>query len=213
MKLAKIIQTRHVRDRATCAEVPRSYGWMTFKGRVVLDIGLHIGSFSRYALEMGAKRVIGFEPAFSNYKLAIKNCDDPRAQLVNSAVVPGDETEVPFYMSTSGKTGGNYSTVKYRGRNEIRVSAVNFQDILKEHRPSVLKIDCEGAEYDLLIAPLPKFIKEVTIELHLNRRAWRKTSAPKLLELFPRSEWETIKVPKLSGKSWTTIAGFRRKEK
>lgn len=43
------------------------------KGHTVLDIGAHIGVFSRYALQEGCTRVIAYEPEPSNYDLLIRN--------------------------------------------------------------------------------------------------------------------------------------------
>ena len=44
----------------------------------------------------------------------------------------------------------------------------NFREVVKEHRPTAIKMDIEGGEYELLDGFIfPDFVKKLSIEFHL----------------------------------------------
>lgn len=202
------MQVRNKQDELIFKEAPKSYGWLNIQDNVVMDIGLNIGAFTRMALDRGAKKIVSYEPEIENYRYATLNCIDERAELINAAIVSGKEEFIKLYTTTSRKNCGNFSTQQFRGRIEVEVSARNFLDELNRVKPSILKIDCEGAEYDFLTDPLPEFVKEVAIEIHLTKKIWRMEKAQKLIDLF--AGWEIIKTPVIGEKNWYTIGGFKR---
>ena len=201
---------RNKQDKLIFSEASRCYGWMNMKDKVVMDIGLNIGAFTRLALDRGAKKVVAFEPEVENFELAKLNCPDENAELLNTAIISGEEQEISLYTTKNRVNCGNFSTQFFRGRDEVKVVARNFKKELHRIMPEILKIDCEGAEYDFLTEPLPEFVQEVTIEIHLSKREWRNTKAFQLVALF--NDWEFVKSPKIGEKNWHTIGGFRRKQ-
>ncbi|KAL9183505.1 hypothetical protein ACHAXT_004361 [Thalassiosira profunda] len=58
-------------DMKPNAEMP--YGFSIENHTTVLDIGAHIGVFSRYALAKGCQRIIAYEPDPSNFELLTEN--------------------------------------------------------------------------------------------------------------------------------------------
>ena len=126
---------------------------------VVIDIGVHIGSFSYLALTRGASSLFGFEPEPSNYACARQNLapfgDD--VHLYNHAVwrsdVPGQH--LPFYASSDSRNVGG-GTLIWESDGPL-VKVVPFDEIVDnvsrggESRISVLKVDCEGAEFPILL--------------------------------------------------------------
>ena len=56
------------------------------QGHVVLDVGCHIGAFSKYALALGAQSVTAYEPEPANAALARQNLDMPQATLIEAAL-------------------------------------------------------------------------------------------------------------------------------
>ena len=94
------------------------------------------------------------------------------------------------------------------GREKITVNSINFLQELHKYKPSVLKIDCEGGEYDILRIPLPNFVKQVTVEIHLTKKEWRNYKSTKLLKLF--QGWKVHKEPVIGEKNWHTIGAWYR---
>ena len=202
-------------DHKTLVEIKRAYTWMPVKDKKVLDIGGCFGGYSRHAVDKGAKEVWVFEPEQNNCDTIHINLEDTSITQVtvwNYAVVNNNDKEIPFYLTTSGKSCGNYSYHKYRGRKEIRVKTKEFNEILEEFQPDVIKMDCEGAEYDLLKIELPQCVKYFTMELHFTSPSTVKPNwlerAPEIIKQF--ESWKVIKQPKLSPKLWQTIGAWSR---
>ena len=140
--------------------------------------------------------------------MVLKNVSEyPNIYPNNFAVVNDNRKEISFYL-TKGINKGNFSTTAFRGRNEIKVNAINFNEILNKIKPTTVKMDCEGSEYNLLDKPLPDYVKKITIEIHLTRKEWRYILGPKLINLF--KDWNVKTQPKIGEKNWTTIGAWFR---
>jgi len=198
-------------DRMVCGEIKPQYGWMSLEGAVVLDVGACFGAFTSFAARCGAAWVRAYEPAPDNWSLLQANCGKTEGvNLRNAALVGDDRDQVSFFMSTSGKNPANYSTVAFRGRTEIVVKAENFQRVLEELHPDVVKIDCEGAEYELMPVGFrwPDCVKQVAMEIHFNKRRFRHTWRDHVVA--PHEGWRTVRMPMETGSNWTTIGGWKR---
>ena len=195
-------------EKAIVAEVRRSYEWMNTYEENVLDIGGCFGAYARLAEDQGAVKVWTYEPEPDNFSLLKMNCKGyPRIKPYNGAVVSGDEKHVNFYVNT-GLSNACHSTVEYRGRDVIQVRAYNFDQILDDLKPSTVKMDCEGSEFDLLTKPLPECVEKITVEIHFRKKKWRGKPARDLIDLF--SKWEMVKEPTIGEKNWTTIGAWQR---
>ncbi|MBX6313431.1 MAG: FkbM family methyltransferase [Isosphaeraceae bacterium] len=126
---------------------------------IVVDVGVHIGSFCYVALQRGAGRVYGFEAEPSNYECARRNLEafGDRIHLTNRAVWRSDQPggRVPFsYCDDRANTGGGSVLWESDGPS---IEAVPFDDVLEEitdggrRRIRMLKIDCEGSEFPILL--------------------------------------------------------------
>lgn len=197
-------------DAFVAREIEPTYGWMTVRDRVVLDIGANIGGYTRWALDHGAASVVAIEPGPCNFACLQVNAADPdgRANL-HHAAVGRYAGVVDIWVSPAGKNPANTSTVPFRGRlSAATVPRLAFDDLLDAVRPAVLKIDVEGAEYDFLHGPLPEYVQEVTMELHFTRADWRATEAPRLISYF--AGWECVRAPVCTGSRWFTVGAWRR---
>lgn len=194
-------------DNYILKEIDRTYGWMDVKGEVVMDIGACFGAASVFFANKGASQVYSFEPEPENYELLCSNVGLLPVLCYNEAVsdVAG---EISFFVNDKGVNKGSHTTRPTRGRKEIKVKSVAFDIILDHFKPSVLKIDCEGAEYLFLTKPLPDFVKQVTLEIHRTNKEYIE-KAHELVKLF--ANWECVKEPKLDGGHWQTIGAWRRK--
>ena len=113
---------------------------------LVLDIGAHIGCFARLAWEQGSRRIHCYEPHPDNVALARQN-------------LPADVTIWPYAMGQGPLYYHHRSAAKAFNVGECRpepsdlpVSCKTLQEILDEHEGPValLKLDCEGAEWQAL---------------------------------------------------------------
>ena len=123
------------------------------KNDVVLDLGLNIGAFCVF-WGYKAKECYAYEPELENFKIAqknislnkIKNC-----KLFNVAVSGNKDKTRNFYVGMGERKDG-HSILKFRGRKQIEVNCLNINEILMETKANKLKIDIEGAEYEVLRA-------------------------------------------------------------
>jgi FkbM family methyltransferase len=125
---------------------------------VVIDIGTHIGSFSYLALVRGAGRVYSFEPDVANFELATRNLRvfGDRVRLERKAVWRSDRKNDDLYASDriGPNTGGGCLIWMESGE---KLEVVALDDVIDEateggrKRIKVLKVDCEGSEYPILL--------------------------------------------------------------
>jgi FkbM family methyltransferase len=126
---------------------------------VVIDIGAHVGAFSYLALVRGAASVHSFEPEPSNFARAGENLAPfgDRVHLYNRAVWRSDRPSAPlhFWASSDGaNTGGG--TLIWETDGPL-VDAVAFDEVIDtigdsgSRRIDLVKIDCEGAEFPILL--------------------------------------------------------------
>ena len=138
---------------------------------IVLDIGLNIGVFTIYALSKNAQKVYGFEPEVDNFKLAttnisLNNFKEPQYSLHNVAVVGNQDKQRSFSVNVKKNKGG-HSLIHKRGRASVTVNCSNINDILKRIKPTVIKMDIEGGEYECLKS-IDSFVgvREMQLEFH-----------------------------------------------
>ena len=65
------------------------FGIKIEKGDVVIDCGANIGIFSQYALDMGASKVIGYEPDDTSYQYYEKNLKSRKVDKIKSFISKG----------------------------------------------------------------------------------------------------------------------------
>jgi FkbM family methyltransferase len=130
-------------------------------GDLVLDIGANQGFFSCYAAHKGA-RVIAFEPCRNSFALLERNLarndfSDPVS--VRPEAVGAESGVVDFFISPM--LGGGMNTTSAVFASEFdhiqseKVPCVTLTDVLREidgPRIRLCKIDCEGAELEILRA-------------------------------------------------------------
>jgi len=195
-------------DRNIVNEINACYGWMEPAGQRVLDIGGCFGGYARLAHYQGATEVHCYEPDAANYRMTQLNCAGLEGVYThNAALVAGNESSRKFYR-TKGRNNGNYSLTEFRGREVVEVACVNFSQAIESISPEVIKMDCEGAEYELLSQSLPSCVRKITMEIHLNKKSWRQQKAGKICSLF--TGWKVHKQPKIGLKNWHTIGAWYR---
>jgi FkbM family methyltransferase len=161
---------------------------------VFIDIGANIGAVSVYVasfnkdLEVGQKpiKVFAYEPEPHNLELLSKNIKMNNVvseiKIISKAVYP----ESPVMISNNG---GN-SNVLRKDEDSVEVKAVNLENVFSTNKITVcdvMKIDIEGAEYDVIedasIEVLQK-IKYLTLEFDGGHERQFGKMMTKLAEVF-----------------------------
>lgn len=176
-------------------------------GKVAVDIGAHLGSFSVKAAHAGA-RVIAFEPEASNYSLLLTNIAGNRtrtsAPLDVAAVCAAVSDQAGFhrlYVGETENTGENSFFPEVNG-----LSGRVFQDVLAARLPDILdhyvvdevellKMDCEGAEREILPAVIRRPGRYARIGVEFHDKEFMASAVAQLrdyyhAQLVVDSEWE-----------------------
>jgi len=141
-------------------------------GDTIVDIGAHIGIFSLLAAYACPDvTVFAFEPQSDNFALLRENVAlNPRAHIIPiNRAVASDRTRDKLYKAPSNTgahslfgCGGSFETVE---STELRT----VLDSLPNKRIDLLKLDCEGAEFDIIrhasIEDLRR-IRQIVMEIH-----------------------------------------------
>jgi FkbM family methyltransferase len=118
-------------------------------GDIVIDVGAHLGTFTRLALQQGARQVIAVEPDPVNAaclgRTFASEIEEGRVRLVEAAAwhSPGS---LQFEVGDSTQTG-HVAGVKSTGTVTVRALTLDaIADELKLARVDFIKMDIEGAE-------------------------------------------------------------------
>lgn len=118
------------------------------KDCIVIDIGAHVGTTSLYIAKKYGCRVWCFEPSPHNYRRLVENIK------INNL----EDLIIPYHMAVTkdgrdvkiGNDPTNWAANRIYVNDGDPAKSIAFEDIIKEH-PSIdlLKIDCEGAEFEI----------------------------------------------------------------
>lgn len=147
--------------------IKEDYKWLKPKDNVVIDIGANIGDTPLYFASKGATKVIALEPFPYSYRLAQENILNNgyfnKIVLLNAGY--GKDSEIIVADKLTGI--GNELVSSKEGR---RIKIFSIKTLLAKYNidSALLKMDCEGCEYNLLDednGTLRKF-KRIQIEYH-----------------------------------------------
>lgn len=140
------------------------------KNNIVVDIGANIGDSSiSFAIE-GAKKVVALEPYPYSYKWAVENIKlnnlENKIEIINAGYGEHGIIHIDDKVSTIGTVleateGGK--KINLLSLNDIVLNYIRYLD-----GEILLKMDCEGCEYNILKEPddvLKKF-NRIVIEYH-----------------------------------------------
>jgi FkbM family methyltransferase len=167
---------------------------------IIIDIGAHIGCFELACRQRGAKFITCYEPDKYNYDLLYKN-SGAHTEVFNKAVWKATceicLMKVPDYYTACYKTTviPTGTLVKAIAINEI-LERVNTTSERGSKTIRLLKIDCEGAEVEILNAADPKLmanVQEICGEIHYEEPS-KPTNAwlEERLTTFGFKTWEII---------------------
>jgi len=176
---------------------------------IIIGIGAHLGFFTIKAAKKASKGVVyAFEPFSMHYRLLEENIlsnNIKNVKFYNQAITD-KASELSFYYTIHGDPCDT-SLFKINPEEKIyeeKVQSISLKDFFQQEsleRCNLLKIDCEGAEYSILMSAdsstLNK-IKKIAME-------WHKFDAdhdPKKLANFLKgSGFNLIEPPSYNGKT------------
>ncbi len=172
-------------------------------GDIVIDIGAHIGTFCVPLAFAKPVHVIAVEPSRVNARYLRANVNSnglaDRIRVIEQAVSAGIDEAV--FMEGDASTRGTLNATMLRnpahptGRYVVEVVTLpDLMDMIPEPGSQIrlLKIDCEGAEYEILHAMTPErfaAISDMFLEVHA--RDDLEESAEDLIELVRSMGFDT----------------------
>lgn len=149
------------------------FGYRVRPGEVVVDVGANIGTFTVYAATVcKAARVIAFEPFGENFAMLKKNVEANDLNMVTcvNEAVAAVRGVARFHVDPGDQ--GSHSLVVGNAGNCINVQCCTLQDVFERYalpRIDYLKMDCEGAEYQIFLNAPRKTLRQlrrISMEYH-----------------------------------------------
>jgi FkbM family methyltransferase len=124
---------------------------------VVLDIGAHIGSFSALAVERGAGLVVSVEPDEHHFAWLRQNLHGVLGYRTRSLLLAagGWRGDIPYLAEGARGADCVIDAFGDEGRRSAWLSLRGLVDLAASTTPAgrlrLVKLDCEGAEWPLLL--------------------------------------------------------------
>ena len=139
---------------------------------IVFDIGFNYGFFTLDTLTYKPKKVIGFEPNPKLVKL-FNQLEIESVELHKAAVSNKTGTTIFYENDFSGKSSIHSDVNADTKLDSYEVNIYSFNDMAKQYDViNYLKVDCEGAEYEIFESIPKEFltnrIRKIALEFHHN---------------------------------------------
>ena len=175
--------------------INEAYGCFNLKNGTVVDVGAFIGDTAAYFALKGAKKILAFEAAPPIFKIAQENIKMNKLQNtveIRNNAVNGREGEIKlsFYNSQPGSSSIIFQDYHALRSTNYQVKTITLNQIMKEvSYVDLLKIDCEGAEYQILPRASKegnlKNISNIIMEIHGPPR--------QILDVLKANQFEIVK--------------------
>ena len=164
---------------------------------IIIDIGGHIGLFSIYASQKcKSGKIFTFEPVIDNFKILRENIETNKNKNIfpENIAISNKNSKVTIFLSDDDAGHGMYS----KSSNSITINAINLEEIFLKNnlkKCDFLKIDAEGAEFDILeniSEDMLKTISKIVIEYHI----FEDNSIKRLENIMEKFEKNGFKITK-----------------
>jgi len=155
-------------------------------GDIVIDVGAHIGSFAQAVLSRGCQDVTCVEPDRANFEIAAAHlkphADSGQVRLVRAAAWRSDRNTDELFIDgyqafpesfpgLQGIVNTGSGSVIWGGREPVpKLAFDEIVDLVTNHgekQVRLLKLDCEGAEWPILLTSQRlHLIDEICGEFH-----------------------------------------------
>jgi len=152
------------------------YRDLDVKGKIVVDVGAYVGDTVIYFLLKGAKHVYAIEPNPAAIRIAMENVRklglESKVTFINAAIGK-DGRKVRIDVGANISTGADLRALQ--SPKGVPVDVITLRDIVETYGidKAVLKMDCEGCEYESILFEddgVLKVFKEMVIEYHYGYR-------------------------------------------
>jgi len=119
---------------------------------VVVDVGAHVGSFSLRLLEVCPGATVHcYEPSPTTAEYLRQNVSANNASITVHQAAVSAETGTALF--TDGQNASTINRLDADAPNATQVATLSLRDVLNALpvKPSLVKLDCEGAEYDIVL--------------------------------------------------------------
>ena len=167
-------------DKVMFQDCIRNYGNIeTQKDDIVLDLGANIGGAGK-VFQNKVEKVISVEADNFNFQVLEHNLKDHSncINLCGAVVGPGEYGEANFMVNNSANnacsmkiTPSNIKNFKRKDKLFKVVPTYSITDLYQEYKPTILKMDIEGYEYNILKENIPDHIHTICLELHGSNKA------------------------------------------
>jgi len=171
-------------------------------GWTVVDIGACLGGFAVFAARRAAGiHVHACEPAPESYRLLRQNLDLNRVANVtpHPVAVAGASQPLTLYTFAGHAEQNSMTPTRSKGQpTAVTVEGLSLADLFERlgiARCDFLKIDCEGAEFDILLKAPPELfgrIRHICMEYHDGVTSY---SHADLLRHFEQLGFQTRRFP------------------
>ncbi|MFA5317851.1 MAG: FkbM family methyltransferase [Patescibacteria group bacterium] len=153
-------------------------------GMVVIDIGAHIGYYTRLFSKLtGAEgKVISFEPEPDNFQLLQKNTANLKNVKLFNLAVSDQNNKIAFFKVKNST--GCHSIIPTDNADKIIISAITIDNFINQNdiKIDVIKIDIEGGETKAL-SGMTEFLKNTS---HLKLVTELSADSLKLAAIEPK---------------------------
>ena len=167
------------------------------EGDIVIDIGAYVGMVSiLLAKKFPFLKIYSFEPLKENYDNFIKNIElnnIPKGVIIaENKAVTKDGRLITMSINSANKDGSSTTDVisinSIMTKENSQVESITLEEIFNKYninKLKLLKIDCEGSEYEILYntdTNLLKNIENLRGEFHENKNLTDEYDIDKLCE-------------------------------
>ncbi len=171
-----------------------------YQKSIIVDIGAHKGYFTLFASLNTDKqsRIVSVEPVSSNFKILEQNIKQNGNITTIKAAVAAFDGQLDIHLSHDT----NHSMIAMNPlsgqTNAIeKVKAITLDSLFKDHsidRVDFLKMDCEGAEYDILLNASVETLEKINIlSLEFHDLKSSEKNANKLIEHLEDKNFKVVK--------------------
>jgi len=148
----KVLKFKHYESIELDIFIQKFYSKLSVKNKIVLDIGGNVGDSSLLYSALGAKKIIMIEPQPKFFEYAKENLQ-LNNEFVNIELINAGLSNSKGYLSINYEDSGKSFQFKEDQKNGVKIPKLTLEEILSDYNSSnfVLKLDCEGCEYDVLL--------------------------------------------------------------